>query len=329
MQRRKQIVLFIAACIFLPSLFWPQIANAKSCDLKRPAGRCLGGHLFLPSLDVPEPFLTTTFSTLFGVGQANIKIDKFNERGARNGQKDFGILGLRLGYGLQIAFLDWLAIGGKILSQGITTSLADIKSVTLKGELDWQLGALFRLWHSQHFIVSAAADVVQKAELDVTPIRGVSTILQEGTVGPKALRQMIGTAAQLGGKLTALVGWGINPVFGGWAVVSYKHLFLDQKNLADFTGVITAGGGVSVDLRPATTVPLGVLFSGTYDFVVSETSRDILTSLLAGGLFYTGRDDFSLGLEVRYRIYPIGLNEPERVFVSDLSGVVMLRYFWN
>ncbi len=86
------------------------------------------------------------------------------------------------------------------------------------------------------------------------------------------------------------------------------------------------GGTVSLDLGATTSVPLGVVLSFAVD-TFSDKGGDIARSLrLFGlGLAYTGRREFSLGLETSYVRLP---QQQADVVIDALTIRLKTRYYF-
>ena len=86
------------------------------------------------------------------------------------------------------------------------------------------------------------------------------------------------------------------------------------------------GGQVSVDLNPTTDVPIGFLFSFRQDQFV-EGNSDITDRVRAFGVVvaFTGRSDFSIGLEGNYIWIPLLESAGS---ANAISGTINLRYYF-
>jgi hypothetical protein len=81
---------------------------------------------------------------------------------------------------------------------------------------------------------------------------------------------------------------------------------------------------VDVDLKELGSIPLGIgmNFSAAYS-VGDQRFRRYVYGL---GLFYTGRKELTLGLEVALRRAPLGTHD---VFVKSYYALLSLRYSFN
>jgi hypothetical protein len=110
---------------------------------------------------------------------------------------------------------------------------------------------------------------------------------------------------------------------------SYSYSSLETTGSSSSSvssGALSFGVAADFDLHKLTPVPLGIQASVNTE--TNITSKDISSFTdLGGGIFYTGRDDLALGLQIvdrRFRVVP-EVNVSWSTFVTSIG----LRYYWR
>jgi hypothetical protein len=105
---------------------------------------------------------------------------------------------------------------------------------------------------------------------------------------------------------------------------SYTHNTVSASATSIATDTLAFGGGLDLDLRELGSIPMG--FALSYSAGYSVGSERFRQYQLAGGIFYTGRTELTLGLEIGYNRAPLGSHD---VFLSSYIGLLVLRYNFN
>jgi hypothetical protein len=88
---------------------------------------------------------------------------------------------------------------------------------------------------------------------------------------------------------------------------------------------VTAGAAVDFDFKAVSSVALGLQVSVNGMFPISGSTASRFTDL-GGGIFYTGRKDLSLGLQLIDRRFKV---DPEvDVSWKTYIALIGLRYYW-
>ena len=280
-------------------------ASARSAVAQQPSNhRTFGGHSFIPSSNVGDPFLGTYIQTLTGGGRAlDLQVPIYdldsNLIATESGNIAFFMLGL--GYQQQLA--KWVVLratvtGAARLGTNHVALLAEGASAVYGGTF----GATFRLVQKQRFLLTAIAETRSNALYAIDPLSFVRNAIEGGTTDSTTGLLEKGTNWRLvGGVRTA---YAFAPWIGITGAAEFgpaTRFFADDRGEKN-TSQLSLGGTVSVDLDPGTHVPIGFVGSVRYQ---SENDRadDIVgrQATFGLGVFYTGRDDLSLGLETAFQ----------------------------
>lgn len=282
------------------------IAVRPAAAQGRPNHRTFGGHGFIPSSNVGDPFLGTYIQTITGGGRAlDLQVPVYdldsNRIATLSGNIAFFLLGLA--YQQQIA--KWVVLrasvtGSARLGTNHIALLAEGASAVYGGTI----GATFRLVEKQRFLLTALADARSNAMYTISPFDFVRDAIDSGTIDSTTSLLAKGNNWRLiGGVRTA---YAFAPWIGitGAAEFGPATRFFEDEGGDRNTTQLSLGGTVSVDLDPGTNVPIGFVGSVRYQ---SENDRadDLVGKQTTFGLgvFYTGRDDLSLGIETAYQRY--------------------------
>ncbi len=316
-------------------------SNAKDASK-----RCLNGHLFIPSAINKLPFITTDILT-----GLQVKMGSTLDITAVPAEKHALVSG-GAQYDLQIAVLDWLAVAGAFSGGFLSGVGGDIINFGTGGQFDYSLGGRFLLWKNSRFLISTSLDFLgtgytgmdllrfaNSAPNLVKPIEtcfnGLSNT-KEQKKDKKAACASINNALkkfnyELGFNAEISMAMGINPAAGFRTNLGYQQLFRSKTDAADFKGQVYAGFAVSLDLSPVTPVPLGFLLGAQYAYRLDNMPSEFLhlgALTLHGGIFYTGSDHISVGLEVSDEMVPVGIG-PVIERSNLFSGALNFGFYWN
>ncbi len=270
----------------------------------RPNRRTLGGHSFITSSNVGDPFMGTYIRTTTGAGRAlDMQVPVYDLDGDQIGTLSGNIAFLQLGLAYQQQIVRWLALrasftGSARVGTNHVALLAEGASAVYGGTF----GASFRLVEKDKFLLSALAETRSNSLYAISPLQFVYDVIDGGTIDSTTGLLAKGDNWRLiGGLRTA---YAFAPWIGITGIVEYGPAtrFFEDESGERNTSQFSLGGTVSVDLNPGTNVPIGFVGSLLYQ---SENDRgdDIAgrQTLFGLGVFYTGRDDLSLGLETSFQ----------------------------
>jgi hypothetical protein len=306
--------LVTAANVFLYAA--PALAQDAS------SARVLSGHCFIPSTLAPAPFAISFFRTGTGGGLAlDVETPFLGLDGDTVGVVvgDIGFLDMSFEY--QQRFLERFAVSaalGGSARLGVDEHSALSEGVT--GAVLLHFGVLGELFRTEHAILSATADVGQSEFVGLHPLEFAQSVVDSGLVDDNDLVSKSNTVAAAVGLRSA------------WAPTAYLGLVGTLKIGAADTpsgdwGDTFIGGSaaLSVDLRALLDVPIGFLASGESEGCTHVGADLSSRSKAMGlGLFYTGWDDFSIGIETIDRTLERRADDSQ---FRSVVGRFQLRYY--
>jgi len=293
----------LAALGLLASLTLAVVAPSAAGQ-ERSNARTLNGHSFLVSSTVGDPFLGTHIRTLTGGGRAlGLEVPVYNLDGDQIATLSGNIAFFQLGLTYQQQLAKWVALrvnvsGSARLGTNHVALLAEGATAVYGGSI----GAAFRLVEKRQFYFSALAEARSNSLYAISPLSFAQGIIESG--GVDSTTQLLGKGDNwrlIGGLRAA---YAFAPWIGLTGLVEFgpaARFFEDDEGERD-TRQFSAGGVASIDLRPGTGVPIGLAGSAMYQ---SENDRgdDLVGRQVVFGLgvFFTGRQDLSLGVETNYQ----------------------------
>jgi hypothetical protein len=275
------------------------IVSAASLPAQEP-GRVLNGYEFIPSRIVDDPFAITYFGTSTGGGVAfDLKTPFIDVNGDTLGTLTGNIAFLALAFEYQQRFGQWLAVRGAFSGGGrIGTDEQSMLAQGVTGTFSWNLGATARIFQSSRVIVSGGLDFTRSNIVGVDPYGFAQRILDSG--GLEEDNSLVASGNAIASVASARIGWAPAPWIGITGVL--------DGGLADVTEAdseVKFGGGatVGVDLKNLNVIPIGLLASFESD-AFSAAGADLTTRATGFGFgaFWTGWEDFIIGLETTMRI---------------------------
>ncbi|HEY3353010.1 MAG TPA: hypothetical protein VGQ83_07160 [Polyangia bacterium] len=276
------------------------------------AGRSLGGHLFIPSEFVLQPFAVTALGVFMGFGRATVTVPLLGR------DRDAKLIEVAPSTTLEIAITKWLAI-----NFGFDADV--ISGVNSTGAVNY--GAAFGYDYGGGVLLSlplgrarlaARFDYLRQQLYNLNILTAIRGSLSQGDVDASGLV----SDQQSNRYVPAISGAvGLHPAIGLFGSLAYRH---DSAPLPLRVAIdaFEVGAGVSIDLKPVTRVPIG--FLGAYQFVWEDATDSAHRQVFSGGIFYTGRRHLSAGLEGERQVgASVGGNE-----LKITRVVVGMKYFW-
>lgn len=308
------------AAVLLSLLAAPALAQEDEKALP-----VLGGHNFLISAEVPDPFITSFIRNATGGGIAKDMQTLLTDSSGDTILNATGDLAfLNLGFEYQGALADWVAI--RIGFEGaarIGTSLESLLGNGVSAVYGYFLGGTFRLVETQKIFLSATADLTGNTIYDVGLLRLVQDAIDVGDIPDSSSVVETGTDKAAAGGLrlawaaSRLVGVRLNGAIG--IADAFRK---DQDTKFSFFG----GAAVGFNFANTSNVPIGLL--GFFKFAnFNPGASDIVDSSTTTGLEidYTGHQDFGLGLTLSWNSIETTRDRPS---ISTVSGTLNLRYFF-
>jgi hypothetical protein len=281
----------------------------------------LGGHEFVPSSEVIDPFIRTFLRTGLGFGMTPelvIPLVTIN---------DTSIVGLKgsllyavLDVEYQQMIRDWLAVRGRVRVIGRMadkTPALISQGVTLLSAID--LGWLFRVHRSDRFLLSGSLGVRNSSTTDVYLQRFIDGIIENGKITKE--NRLVETTPTLRGEFGLHGAYAISDLTGLTFGTELDYGESVDRNVpGDWSYSLTAA--LDFNLLRANGTPLG--------FVTGVRTRPNpvgqgTVQTFFGRIGYTGSREFSLGLDLGYERTHIRGQEKKQGF---LSGLVDIRLYF-
>ncbi|HVZ32494.1 MAG TPA: hypothetical protein VG963_08710 [Polyangiaceae bacterium] len=302
----------------------------------RNEGRQLGGHTFLPVVDMVGPFATTSFGTFLTVGAGSTKgslsLQLPGSAAAQifSGNVSYAAVGGVIGY--EYSFLrDFAArvVLSETLYSGTTGTSAAVVGTNARLGGDVGLTGGFQIGQSLRISGVFDASYVPRIGLLIGP--AIESAFNNCAMSVSDCKFDFGQLFSQQNILALTPGvaaaWALLPALGLTANVSYSYAHLERSGSAGVDeGSLSFGAALDLDLWSLSAAPVGL--QAIWNTQVSIAGpNDLSYTDLGGGLFYTGRKDLSVGLQVinrRFRVVP-----DVDVSWGTVLALTGLRYYWR
>jgi|RhiMethySRZTD1v2_1073278.scaffolds.fasta_scaffold59810_2 hypothetical protein len=292
------------------------VASSWAAEPEAPR-RQLGPHLFIPRVAIDDPFTTTTVGSETGFGYATAEGPTFDLNGNPVTLADYKIIAYSQAFSGQWGIFDWWAL--RVRATGLVYSGANgsaAAGVGLNGVVRAGAGTTFAIRPLPTLQLGLLFDVSVGPSVGLDILQAIRSSIAEDSVQAPVVST---NSTTLTPALSA--AWTITRGLGFVANVSYTHNSVSADAASVGTDTLALGGGLDLDLRELGTIPLGLTLS--YQAGYSIGDERFRRYRLAGGFFYTRRENLTLGLELAYTRAPLGAHD---VFISTLLAVIVLRY---
>ncbi|MEA3409066.1 MAG: hypothetical protein U9Q95_01825 [Candidatus Eisenbacteria bacterium] len=267
------------------------------------AGRTLGGHTFMPSAQVRDPFITTYLLSGTGVSIFQLPLLTIDWEGPEPVIVEGDVLYLVQGFRYQRAVNEWLAVRGAFSATG--RGGIDEKSIFAQGVM-WSfaggLGATARVWGAERAALAVSADVVLGNAYTINIFDYVEDIIEDGWDEESSLLSESSTSH---GRLGLAGAWAPKRWLGVTASVDWA--WTDGSGDRSWDERKLGGSGtVGIDFKELDAVPVGVrvAFSSQPIGQGGTGPADDIRSY-GVGVFYTGRPDLSIGADAIFLRLPL------------------------
>ncbi len=308
------------------TLAWPGGAQAQESDDATSVAerRTLGEHIFIPSGFIPYAFITTHVHTNTGAGLVlNSKKPFIDLDGDTVGTLEGDIAFMALQFQYQHAFAEWIA--ARIALSGIARVGTDEQSVLAQGVsavYGVNLGVSVRLLRTERVMLSGTVALRPRDLITLNLFDFAQSVIDE--VGLTEDNNLVDHDKSYNASAGLRFAW------SPWVWLGLTAL--GEIGAGDPLGdeptdlATTLATTADVDLGMLTSVPIGFLLSFSRNSF-SENAGDLAEAVTTFGLgvFYTGREDFSIGIEAQ------AAKLPERGSEDDLDAVLgtfVLRYYF-
>jgi hypothetical protein len=270
--------------------------------------REMNGHLFLPSHLVEDPFSYTAFAMTFGLGSGEAlgPTLQLDPPAILANTKWYGYTGMSMGIAQDVRFLEYLSarvVLGWTAYLGTGTQGA-ILVVGTNARLTADLGLKGSLPVGKYFRFAVTADARYGPSYNVLLAQGIFDALNACRADPANCTIDPGTFLQESDTTTWVFGlsgsWAPFPFLGLTLNGQYLNPTKSGKSSYSKNGILFAGQ-LDFDALPLVRwLPIGLNLA--YSTLGPLGSFGVTTTTEFGfGLYYTGRKDLALGLEIDWR----------------------------
>jgi len=301
-------------------------AGAGAEDHPLPEGRILNGHTFLPAASVRGPFTVTSFGSFMNIGYGTTSGTYQVGGQVFNQGFDYALFGATLDY--ELAFLRYfsarLALTPDVFS-GANGSSAIVIGSRVQVGLSAGLTASIPLGNAIR--VGFLLDAGSGPNLALAIGQGVRAIIN--TCQPSGCTIDSGQFFNIVHVFTlqpaAAVSWAPLPPLG--LTASFAYLYATQTSSgSSFNGdAVVPAFAADFDFGRISSVPIGILFQFRWVAAFSGTPLQHVTDL-GGGVFYTGRQNLAVGLQLIVRRSAV--SNTVDVSWSNFLTTIGLRYYW-
>jgi hypothetical protein len=292
-----------------------------------PQGRELNGHLFVPAATVRGPFTVTSFGSFMNLGYGSTTgTFQIGDRVFNQGF-DYALFGATLDY--ELAFLRYfsarLALAPDVFS-GINGSSAIAVGSRLQVQVSTGLTASIPLGDAVR--VGFLLDAGFGPNVGLSIGQGIRSVID-------SCRQPSGCDIDTGQVFSithvftlqpaAAVSWAPLPSLGLTASLAYLYA-TDTTSGSSFNGqAVVSGFAADFDFGRISSVPIGIQAQFRWTAPFSGTQLQHVTDL-GGGVFYTGRRELAVGLQLIFR--RAAVTGDVDISWSNFLTTIGLRYYW-
>lgn len=280
------------------------------------SARTVGTYRFLTTATVPDPFITSHFTSSVGVGMAGkveIPLVIINEDTlSLSGDLLFALLA----FGYQGAASE--RVGLRVYGNGSTrvgTGAESIISQGVNAITRFGAGTTVMLTKSESLQLSAVADMVFGNLITVDLIQFAQDIADGNIKNASLLQSDDGVLLSTGVRGAY--------AFNGWMglVANLEVGYLNSVRKENWGTRL--GAAFSADLGQKGSIPLGLQATVELDNM-SIGTEGTTVSTYGGSAYYTGRDDFLLGVEMNILHIP----SKDSVTINAGSFQIVTKYFF-
>jgi hypothetical protein len=301
-----------------------EVGPATSAAVEQKIARDMGGHMFLPSHLIDNPFSETFvwMSIGLGAGEALGATIQPDPPAVLPESRWYGYTGLGLLASGGVRVLEYLSVRGAVgtsayLGSGRDAALTIGSSARISGGM----GAKGSLPVGENLRFAATFDASYGPVYSILIAQGLLDAINSGQISTSEFLQAYDTFTWIGGLV------------GSWAPWPFLGFTLDGKFLAPTkTGKasyaqngIFAAAMADFDARPIWAwLPLGLNAAYTITSPVGGNGVSTLQEF-GFGLYYTGRRDLGLGLQFEWKQGRLESQQASRATLVWLD----LKYYWD
>lgn len=267
------------------------------------SGRSLGGYRFIPVSNVEEPFVTTRFDNFTGLAWASglefplLVIDTDPPDTLLSLGGNFLFVLARFDYRHAVHPRISLVISGSGASR-VGTSASALLSQGVTVLTTGRLGAVVEMWRYDRAVVSAALGTTYSDGLIIDFVQFVEDVIDGDYQNAAIVKDASGFSVD--GSLRG--AWAVNRWAGILAAAGIGYS--DVKGLSENLRWRAAVSG-TVDFGQRGNAPLGLSLSLDADRLRPQPIQSEYALGIGIGIYYTGREDLNLGLELKGSRLPL------------------------
>lgn len=296
-------------------------------------GHEMNGHFFLPSHLIDDPFSNTSFGMTFGLGSGDALGPTVQLSPpppvVLPDSKSYGYTGIGVGLAMDVRILEYLSARALISTTAyLGTGNGAVIAVGSSARVTGDVGVKGSLPVGKQFRFAASFDVSYGPVYSLLIAEGIANAVNACRIDPQTCQIDLGSFLEASNTVTYIGG-----LSGAWAPLPYLGFILNAQFIAPTkTGKAsvsqngyTLAAMADFDAKPLLSwLPLGM--NVTYSITSPIGSNGVTTSQDYGvGLYYTGRPDLALGLELDWKRNRLAGNQ---VGQSTLAWI-NFRYYWN
>jgi hypothetical protein len=307
----------------------PSPATAPVAPAPGSTGRVVGAHTFMPTGVVPGALLTTSFASNFAFASGASRADLTIAGRTLDATVEYAGVGANMAF--ELAFLEHfsarLAIDEMVYS-GTSGRSAVFVGATGQVNVNAGVSAGIPLGDSARIALLFDAGLGPSAGLTIASgIQGIVDACQSTSGCDPEAGSFFVMRVLRNYTPSVAVSWAPIPALGITADVGYVWVTeVTNGHEGEFSG---QGGVVGVafdyDFRAVSRVPIGLQAQFRWQAPTKGTVLQHVTDL-GGGIFYTGRENLALGLQLVDRQFAI--TPDVKVSWSTWLGQLGLRYYW-
>lgn len=304
------------------------------------AGRTreLGGHLFMPALGVKSPFTITSFGTYLTVGAGTTKGSITLQLPGTPppapqtfaGDVSWGAVGGVLGY--EWAFMR--NVSARIL---ITETLysgttgGGVAVVGTNARLGGGLGLTAGLFTWESVRVGAYVDATYAPQIGLLLGPALKSAYDSCSTGTSNCQfdfnQLFEQKDVFQAEPGVTAAWALTRALGLMGNASYVYSSIETTSGGSRSqSAVSFGAAVDFDLRMVSSLPIGLQLTWNSLVPVTSGGGDLRYTDVGGGIFYTGRKDVSVALQLIDRRFQV--DPAVDVSWSNVLALMGLRYYW-
>jgi hypothetical protein len=324
MRLDSTVVIAVLLCGAFPSAAQDSAIPVPVAPAEQRWSRDLGGHTFVPSHIIDNPFSETAVTVTVGAGAGDAlgPVVQRDPPAILTEGKWYGYTILAIGVGADFRILEYLSARAAFAAGAYMGSGQDsVLVVGANARLSGAAGVKGSLPVGDNLRFAATFDVVYGPVYTVLIAQGLVDGIQSGQITASEFLQTKDTVTWIGGLV------------GSWAPWPFLGLTLNSQFLAPTktgnvsyaqNGVLVAGMA-DFDARPLLAwLPMGLNLAYAITSPVGGNGVSTLQEF-GFGFYYTGRRDFALGLEIDWKIGRLENTQATQATLAWLN----FKYYWN